>query len=89
MKYIISIGIIATVVFLDLAGTFSYSDIPFLALLLTFLMGRKITFSISLFLLAWTFLSYIPTGAGAVTERIGEWFFLFLICGLIQSIRRV
>lgn len=77
--------------FLDLAGVFSYTDLPFLIsffLYFLFLVIQKATsktsFVIAIFLLVYMGLSYIPTGAGRVTERIGEWFYLFLVVGLIQ-----
>lgn len=84
MKLITNVAILLTIIFLDIAGAFSHSDLPFLAVFLTFSLGRKGTFAFALFLLAWMGLSYIPTGAGAVTERIGEWFYLFFVFGLIQ-----
>lgn len=85
------IPLIFGVMFADLAGTFTYSDIPFAAVFVLYavfvivqLTKSKATFGIALFLLIWMTFSYIPTGAGRVTERIGEWFYLFFIFGLIQ-----
>jgi len=84
MKLIIKITVVITIILLDIAGTFSYSDWPFVVLLLTFVLGRKTTVFFALCLLVWMGLSYVPTGAGPVTERIGEWFYLFFLFGLIQ-----
>lgn len=88
------IPLIFGVMFADLAGTFSYSDMPFAAVFVLYTvfvivqhMKSKATFNIALFLLIWMAFSYIPTGAGRTTERIGEWFYLFFIFGLIQYTR--
>jgi hypothetical protein len=98
-KYLILISYVLLLtifglVFFDLAGAFSYSDMPFLiafSLYFLFLFIQKNTSKISfvtvLFLLVFMGLSYIPTGAGRITERIGEWFYLFFVFGLVQYIR--
>lgn len=85
------IPLTASIVFGDLAGAFSYSDLPFVIAFVLygiFHISQKIrsktTFAISLFFLIWMGFSYIPTGAGVVTERIGEWLFLFFVYGLVQ-----
>lgn len=79
------------IVFADLAGIFSFSDQAFLYGFLVYgivvLMQRttsKLSFFIVLSLLLWMGLSYIPTGPGKITERIGEWFYLFFLFGLLQ-----
>jgi len=81
-------------IFIDFAGFFNYSDVPFLigfSLYFLFLFIQKGTgkpsFGITLFLLVFMGLSYIPTGAGRITERIGEWFYLFFLVGIIQYMR--
>lgn len=78
--------LIIPIVFADIAAFFSYSDAPFILGFLIALktIGRKTAFVFSFFLLLWMGFSYIPTGASAVTERIGEWFYLFFVYGLIQ-----
>ena len=90
------IPLIFGIVFIDLAGTFSYSDFAFgLALLLyaIFLFIQRstsrATFLLAIFFLIWMGLSYVPTGAGTVTERIGEWFYIFYVVGLIQYLKEV
>lgn len=75
----------------DLAGFFNYTDLPFvIAFLFYFLFlyiqkgTSKISFGMALCFLIFMGLSYIPTGAGRITERMGEWLYLFLVAGLIQ-----
>ena len=79
------------IIFIDLVGTFFFSDVPFalvLALYLIFVLIQRAksrtTFVFVLFFIIWMGLSYIPTGAGQTTERVGEWFYLFFVFGLIQ-----
>jgi len=83
--------LVVGVILVDLAGTFSFSDAPFaiaLALYTVFVLMQRAksnsTFLITIFFLILMGLSYIPTGPGPVTERIGEWFYLFFLYGLIQ-----
>ncbi len=90
------IPLIIGVVFVDLSGTFSYSDLPFaiaFLLYITFVFLQRAksrtAFIMSLFFLAWMGLSYVPTGASVLTERIGEWFYLFFVFGLIQYNKEV
>jgi hypothetical protein len=90
---IILLFVLFGIVCVDLAGTFSYSDIPFVIVFLLYWTFTRIqrstsftTFIFILFLLCWMMLSYIPTGPGVITERIGEWFYLFFIFGLTQYI---
>ncbi len=87
---------IPAVVFMDIAGTFSFTDRAFLfgfSVYALFVLiqktGSRASFGISFTLLFWMGLSYIPTGASIVTERIGEWFFLFFLFGLIQYTKEV
>jgi len=79
------------VVFLDFAGIFGYSDFAFVcafSLYILFFVIQKGTsrtsFILSLFFLIIMGLSYIPTGFGSLTERMGEWFYLFFVFGLLQ-----
>ncbi len=88
------IPLIYCVVFADLGGTFAHGDIPFVIALLFYTMfvriqntQSKTTFTLTLFFLVWMGLSWVPTGAGIVTERIGEWFYLFFVIGLIQYMK--
>jgi len=83
--------IMACVLFVDLAGTFNYGDISFaivFALYIIFIAIQhaksKTTFVIAFLFLIWMGLSYLPTGAGQVTERFGEWFYLFFLFGIVQ-----
>ncbi len=85
------ISLTIAVVYADVAGTFSYSDIPFVlafSLYMLFVVIQKsscrASFLMALFLLLVVGLSYIPTGPSVVTERFGEWFYLFFVFGLIQ-----
>jgi hypothetical protein len=82
---------IAGILFMDLAGAFNYTDFPFLIAFVIYAVfvfiqrvQSKATFSVALLLLIYMGLSYIPAGASPTTERFGEWFYLFLVFGLIQ-----
>lgn len=88
---LVLIPVIAGVLFADIAVAFNYSDLPFLIAFVIYtvfiLIQRSrssLTFSIAMLLLIYMGLSYIPTGASRVTERFGEWFYLFFLFGLIQ-----
>jgi hypothetical protein len=85
------IPVAAAIVFLDLSGLFGYSDVPFaLAFTIYFVFvliqktSSRISFFLSLLFVIYMGLSYMPTGAGQITERFGEWFYLFFVFGLIQ-----
>lgn len=84
----------ACVIYMDLAGTFGYTDLPFLlafALYIVFVLIQqsqsRLTFVIAILLLIYTGLSYVPAGAAVLTERFGEWFYLYFVFGLIQYCR--
>lgn len=90
------IPVIAGIILVDLAGTFNYSDLPFLFAFVVYIVfvliqrsQSKLTFSITMLLLIYTGLSYIPTGPSVITERFGEWFYLFFFFGLVQYIKEV
>lgn len=90
------IPIIAGIVLLDLAGTFSFSDIPFgLAFLIfsVFMLIQKgisrVSFVSSLYFLIAMGLSYVQTGSSIITERLGEWFYLFFLVGILQYIKEL
>lgn len=83
--------VIAGIVLSDLAGSFQYSDIPFLLVFSLYIMfviiqrsQSVLTFKLSLAFLIYMGLSYIPVGAAGTTERIGEWFYLLFVFGLVQ-----
>lgn len=85
------IPLVAGILFADLAGTFSYSDLPFVlafAIYILFVVIQRSSgwssFIMTLYLLILMGLSYVQTGSGAITERFGEWFYLFFVFGLIQ-----
>lgn len=85
------VPIVAGIIFLDLGGAFNYTDAPFLIAFIIYIifvmvqrLQSKPTFTVALLFLIYTGLSYIPTGASRVTERFGEWFYLFFLLGLIQ-----
>jgi hypothetical protein len=88
------IPIIIGIYCLDIIGNYSFSDTPFaialvLYLIFTFIQrpSCKYAFGMSLLFLIVMGISYIPTGEGKMTERTGEWFYLFFVFGLIQYIR--
>lgn len=79
------------IIFIDLAGVFSFSDIPFFLsiILITFFFviqrfSSKMPFLLSLYFLIIMGLSYIISGVGYITERLGEWFYIYFLIGLIQ-----
>jgi 2-polyprenyl-3-methyl-5-hydroxy-6-metoxy-1,4-benzoquinol methylase len=82
------------ILFLDLAGSFSYSDWAFglgfgiySVIVLIQNASSEVTFTIALLLVLFMGLSYVPTGASVITERLGEWFYLFFVFGLLQSLK--
>lgn len=84
------IPVIAGIVVLDLAGTFSFSDVPFGLAFLTFIVfviiqkgTSKLPFVGALYFLITMGLSYVQTAASATTERLGEWFYLFFLLGIL------
>ncbi len=85
---------ILVIVIVDIMGVFSYSDMSFvITFLLYFWVIRsrrntsRISFICALMLLFIMACFYVLTGAGKITERIGEWFYLFFVFGLIQYIK--
>lgn len=79
------------IVFADIAGLFSQTDLPFVLAFLLYLLfvftqksSSRVSFGFAMFFLIWMGLSYIPTGPSGVTERIGEWFFLSFVLGLLH-----
>jgi len=90
------IPLIAVVLFLDLSAVFNYSDTPFIIGFLLYGIiaiiqksSSKMTFSLIFALLLYMGISYLPTGPSRTTERIGEWFYVFFVFGLIQYIQEV
>ena len=88
------IFIIAGIVLLDLAGTFSFSDLPFVLVFSVFFVfmliqsGKsKVSIVISLYFLITMGLSYIQTGTSVITERLGEWFYLFFLVGILEYLK--
>lgn len=88
------IPFIAGIVFLDLAGNFSFSDFPFALTFGTFFVfmliqrgTSKASFVIALYFLITMGLSYLQSGTGQITERLGEWFYLFFLVGILQYIK--
>jgi|SRR3989344_1570407 len=85
------IALLAGIIGLDLVGVFNNSDVPFLLSFIVYFMviliqrsSSRLTFVISLLCLILMGLSYIPTADGHITERFGEWFYIFFVFGLIQ-----
>lgn len=77
----------------DILGGFNFADKAFgiaLAIYIIFIFiqqsSSKFTFVISLFFLVIMGLFYIPSGVVQRTERMGEWFYVFFVFGLIQSV---
>jgi hypothetical protein len=87
------IFLIFAVVYADVGGWFGFADVSFAIVLFLYVLYVYIqntksstTFAFSLFFLVWMGLSYAPTGAGIVTERIGEWFYIFFLLACVQSV---
>lgn len=81
------------IVLLDMAGFNGYSDLLLATGIgLYFLFScvqratYRLTFLIASILSIYCLLSYIPTGPGPMTERIGEWLYVILLLGIIQRI---
>lgn len=79
------------ILFLDVASIFKYSDLPFFlacVLYIVFIISNrsssKLTFYIVLFLVCFMGISYLQNGFDTMTERIGEWFYLTFVIGLVQ-----
>lgn len=88
------VPLIFGILFADLAGTFSYSDLPFVLAFVIYILfvviqrsSSRGTFIMTLYLLILMGLSYVQTGPSAITERLGEWFYLFFAFGLVQYIK--
>ncbi len=79
------------IVVMDLLYKFGNYDTPFmlefvLYLLYTFLRRStsKLTFIVVILFIVSMGISYITAGSTRLTERFGEWFYLYFIFGLIQ-----
>jgi 2-polyprenyl-3-methyl-5-hydroxy-6-metoxy-1,4-benzoquinol methylase len=75
----------------DLAGAFSFSDVPFAIALVLYILfiilqrsTSKTTFFITILFLLLMGLMYVPTGSGSITERIGVWFCVFFLLAMVQ-----
>ena len=100
-KYIILfslclIVVMAAILFLDLAGVFGYSDLPFLLAFFVYAIfiiiqrsTSRLSFGVALLMLLYMGLSYIPTATSRTTERFGEWFYLFFFFGMLQYCREL
>jgi EamA domain-containing membrane protein RarD len=91
IKKTILFGVIAITILLDLKYKFGNFDTPFflvfgIYLLATWVMKltHRCTFIIDMILLLLMGVFYIYTGPVRLTERAGEWWFLFFVCGLVQ-----
>lgn len=80
----------------DLLGGFNFADKAFviaLAIYSIFIFIQhstsKFTFVLSLFFLVIMGLYYVPSGVVPKTERMGEWFYVFFLTGLIHSLKEV
>ncbi len=92
--YLVSILFLLSVFgvfFLDLARIFKFSDFSFslasFLYILFILFNRstsKLTFYISLFIVFFMGISYLQNGFDTITERIGEWLYIFFVFGLVQ-----
>ncbi|MCX8009193.1 MAG: hypothetical protein N3A54_05865 [Patescibacteria group bacterium] len=83
--------LIVIVFLLDMLYKFGNYDIPFIVVFLAYFMlihfaklTSKITFLIIISLTILMGYFYIQQGAFRLTERIGEWFYVFLIVGIVQ-----
>ncbi len=83
--------IIFIIFILDMLYLFGNHDNPFIisAMLYIFLVmykkiSSKATFFFVLFFLFFMGASYIYRGPFRTTERIGEWFYIFFLIGMIQ-----
>jgi hypothetical protein len=82
------------VVFADAVALFGYPDISFVVVFLLYFgsilaqkRGSRISFVYALLILLIMTCSYVLIGVVKITERLGEWFYLFFVFGLIQYTR--
>lgn len=59
----------------------------YIASILFYRLGSRLTFSFSLVLLGGMFVSFIFTGASESTEKAAVWLFFFLLTGIIQQLK--
>lgn len=86
--------LLVTSVFLDIVFLSKSSDLIIFGILILYSVSMRIfsiksrlTFIISLVLLAIMFLSYLFTGTSVPTEKAAVWLILFLVIGVIQQWR--
>ncbi len=85
---------ITGVIVADFFYKFGNGDLPFLLVFVPYTVlcviqrkSSRLTFEIVLLLVLFMAYSYIVNGEFRLTERIGEWFYLFLVFGLVQYMR--
>lgn len=83
--------LLITVFGADLFYAFGNYDTPFVLAILFYLLyiwiqrsASRLTFTIVLFLIIGMGFSYMFRGPDRLTERIGQWFYLFFVLGLFQ-----
>lgn len=59
----------------------------YIAGILFYRLGSRLTFSFALVLLGGMFFSFIFTGTSESTEKAAVWLFLFLLTGIIQQLK--
>lgn len=83
--------IIAILIGADLMGKFGNSDTAFAAAMSLYILytfrkrlPSSVTFSIVILFVIGMGISYMMQGSERLTERFGEWFYLFFLFGLVQ-----
>jgi hypothetical protein len=97
LRILLSLVIIAAIIITiirDLMYLFGNYDTPFIVVFILFTalmyllrLSSKVTFYIVLLFIVFMGNFYIQYGPIRITERSGEWFYLFFVFGLLQYIR--
>lgn len=85
------LSVVVGIIVADLFGRFGISDLPFIlafgaytVLIILRRIHHGATIAVASLFVALMGASYIIQGASGLTERMGEWFYLFFIFSLIQ-----
>ncbi len=93
LAFVPFVFVIIGIMYTDLLYKFGNRDIPFILVLVLYTLfvrvgkfSSKITISVSCVLVICMGVAYAMQGPVRLTERIGEWFYLFFVFSLIQYI---
>ncbi len=96
MISLLSVSFFFLIFFLDVKHFFSFSDVAFIVAICTYVFfinlerySSKFTFILTIYFVLIMGVSYLQNGFDTITERIGEWFYIFFAIGLIQYSREL